>query len=1027
MMLKPLHFLACAGLAEIALAMGVGFATLSTAHAADAPPTAPVKIDFNRDVRPILSETCFHCHGPDAKTREADLRLDVRAGLLGVEGEPGHVIPGKPAESELFQRITSKDPEEQMPPPASTRKLSAAQVATIKMWIEQGAEWKGHWAYIPPVRAEAPQVEVAGFTRGDIDRFLAAKFAEQRLVPSPSADPRTLVRRLSFDLLGLPPEVADVEAFAANPTDAAYAALVEKYLASPAFGERMAVFWLDQVRFGDTDGYHGDNHRDVWLYRDYVIDAFNRNVPFDQFTTEQLAGDLLEQPTDAQKVASGYNRMLMTTREGGAQAKEYLAKYAADRVRNASGVWLGATIGCAECHDHKYDPYTAKDFYSFAAFFADVQETAVGAQAQTAMPTPEEKAKLAALESQIAEVRKTLDAETPALKQAQAEWEAALAASPAAAWTTLVPTKLTSDGKAKLEIAADGTITAKGKSPDKDVYTFEFPVEWKDAIALRLEIFPDDKLPAKGPGRAANGNFVLNELEAELGGQKLAFSQVTATHSQDGWAIIGAIDGQPESGWAILNETGKPNHAVFELAANQGTGLPETLVIRLRFNYGSQHTLGRFRLSSSTAARPVTAGAASGVNPQIAALVALPADQRTVEEQGKVARYYRTIAPLLEPVRKEIAALEKQRDALRKTFPETLVTAAMKPRMMRVLPRGNWMSDAGDVVTPNVPAFLPQIQAERATRLDLAKWLVSKENPLTARVMVNRFWAMFFGQGLVKSLDDFGAQGTWPTHPELLDALAVDFRDAGWDVKRLCKSIVMSGAYRQSSRGSEAARQHDPFNQWLARQGRYRLDAEFVRDQALFVSGLLVNKLGGPSAKPYQPAGYWSFLNFPKREYPVDHDENQYRRGLYTYWCRTFPHPSLVAFDAPSREECTVARTRSNTPLQALVLLNDPTYVEAARVLAERAIQDGGGETAARIDYLFRRCLSRPPRDAEVALLTALVDKHLAEYRADAAAAAALLKIGDRPAKDGLDRAELAAWTNVCRAIFNMHEMIMRN
>ncbi len=707
-------------------------ATAIIAAHSDLAAAGPADVDFNRDIRPILSESCYQCHGPDHNKLKAGLRLDTREGLFRSKDGSTVVVPGKPADSELMVRITTEDAETRMPPPKVGKSLTPVQGDRIKRWIEQGAVWKGHWSYIPPSR---PEVSGSPVADNPIDRLLRARIQAEGLEPSPEADRPTLIRRLSLDLIGLPPTPEEVDAFVNDGRLDAYEQVVDRLLASPRYGERMAVFWLDLVRFADTQGYHSDNHVDIWMFRDYVIRAFNANKPFDRMTIEQLAGDLLPSPTDETRIASGYNRLLQTTQEGGAQPKEYIAKYAADRVRNVSTVWMGTTLGCAECHDHKFDPFATREFYGLAAFFADIKETIVGVQEPTRFPSSDQ-----------ADALKRLEERRAALK-------AIKAASP---------------------------------------------------------------------------------------------------------------------------------------------------------------------------------------------------DQKT-----------------------ELAELEKQIAEHARKIPTTLVSTSIPPRVMRVLPRGNWMDDSGPVVVPDVPASLPPmgVKDRRASRLDLARWLVSGRNPLVARVMVNRLWKLAFGQGLVTTPDDFGSQGTWPTHPDLLDWLACEFVDSGWDIRAMLKQMVMTSAYRQSSRPRPVDLQRDPGNRWLARQNAFRLEAEFVRDNALAISGLLSDKIGGPSVKPYQPPGYWVFLNFPTREYDADHGPDEYRRGLYTYWQRTFLHPSLLAFDASTREECVVQRPRSNTPLQALVLLNDPTYVEAARVLAARVIREAGTDPMARLDRAFRLALARRPRPEESAVL----------------------------------------------------------
>ena len=1014
--------------------------SLLVAHSSRITAAAEPPIDFNRDIRPILSNVCFDCHGPDKNQRKADLRLDQKEDVFRERGGYSLVSPGKPDDSELLSRITDTDPRQRMPPPDALRQLTPPQIDLIQTWIKQGARWQEHWAYVPPTHVPPP--EVAGdtpFVRNDIDRFILQGLKAQNLKPSPEADRATLIRRLTFDLLGLPPSPDEVSAFVNDASDDAYEKVVDRLLASPHFGERMAMFWLDLVRYADTNGYHGDNHEDRDMYRDWVIEAFNRNLPFDRFTVEQLAGDLLPDATTESRIASGYNRLLMTTREGGAQAKEYLAKYSADRVRNFSAVWLAGTMGCCECHDHKYDPFTTRDFYSMAAWFADIQEIPVGEQPGTKIPTPEESEQLAALDRQLAPLNEVLARQTPELDAAQTAWEQSLRER-RVEWTVIKSSGLNSPGGATFKVLDDGSILAGGPSPDQDTYTFTFQTKLQKITALRLEVLPDDSLPSKGPGRASNGNFVLHELEARFEGVPLDWGTISAEHSQPNYDVAGAGDGKPDTGWAILDHTGRATTAVFELKLDQASDAEGTLTLSLAQNYGSGHTLGRMRFSVTTAPRPVRA-TGNGLPGNIAELLAIAPEQRSAEQRAALAAFYRTIAPQLEVPRRQATALQKERDALFGGVRTTLVSMSGQPRMIRVLPRGNWLDDSGEVVMPGVPGFLSTNQGpsgnEPLTRLDLARWLVSPDHPLTARVFVNRLWKLAFGQGIVRTVEDFGSQGTPPTHPELLDWLALEFSrprpDAtgatpkAWDVKRILKQIVMSATYRQSSHADESLRHLDPYNLWLARQGRFRLDAEVVRDNVLAVSGLLVNQLGGPSAHPYQPPGYWAYLNFPVREWQADRGDGLYRRGLYTYWCRTFLHPSLKAFDAPTREECVADRPRSNTPLQALVLLNDPSYVEAARGLAGRILREGGITTESRLQFAFMTTLSRPGRAEEIAILKGLYERHLAQFHSDAAGVDALLKVGDRPIPPDANHSELAAWMSVSRALFNLHEFVTRN
>ena len=831
-------------------------------------------VDFARDIRPLLSDNCFACHGPDAKQRKADLRLDTREGALVYIDGTSAVVPGKPSESELVRRVTTDDEDDLMPPPDSGKKLDATQKALLQRWIAEGAEYELHWSYKPVTRPMPPRVKNGSFVLNDIDRFVLATLRTKGHEPAREADRRTLIRRLSFDLTGLPPTWEQVRAFVADSSPRAFGKLVDRLLASPHYGERMAIYWLDLVRYADTMGYHSDNEQTKPLYREYVIDAFNDNLPFDQFTREQLAGDQLPGSTRRQLIASGYNRLNMTTREGGSQPKEYIAIYLGDRVRNVSGVWMATTLGCTECHDHKFDPFTSRDFYSLGAFFSDLEETPVGPQKYTPLPTTAQQAKVDKLKKQIPVLGAVLNTQTPALDDALARWES--------------------------------------------------------AQAERIASEPS--------------------AEADANGTEPAVS-----------------DGKP---------------------------------------------------TADSAAPPK----------KIGEILAVPLAKRSDEQKKTLAAHYRTFAPELAGARKELVDLKERIKRLEKAFPTSLVSVRLgKPRTVRILPRGNWQDESGPEVQPTVPARLKLADTEsRAKRSDLADWVVSKDNPLTARVMVNRLWALCFGRGLAMPLDDFGAQGTPPTHPELLDWLAADLMDHGWDIKRTMKLLVTSGAYRQSSIADAKTLAADPLNKWLARQGRWRLDAEMVRDNALAVSGLLAKPIGGASVKPYQPVGYWKHLNFPKRKWAPDSGVSQYRRGLYTFWCRTFLHPSMLAFDAPTREGCVAERTRSNTPQQALVLLNDPTYVEASRVFAERILQHGGDTDGERLAWAFERALSRQPSAGERDILLRLVGDRAAHFAANAGAAKAAAAAGEWPAATALKPERVAAWAAVSRAILNLYETTSR-
>lgn len=996
----------------------------------------PQNVQFNRDVRPILADNCFACHGPDRNKREADLRLDIEEGVFARAGEPV-IRRGDPSASELLRRVRSEDPDERMPPPHTGKRLTEYQISVLERWIAQGATWQDHWSFIPPVRPAVPPVQDVSWIINPIDAFILSRLEQQGFGPAPEADRRTLIRRLYFDLLGFPPSPKEVEAFVNDSRPQAYEELVDRLLASQHYGERMAVYWLDVVRYADTAGYHSDNHRDIYPYRDYVIDAFNRNKPFDQFTIEQLAGDLLPNASREQRIASGYNRLLQTTEEGGAQPKEYAAKYAADRVRNTSVIWLGITMGCCECHDHKYDSFTMRDFYSMEAFFADIQEKAVGRQDQTAVPTPEQEAKLTELERLLSQAKAAFTTVDPVRHERQQVWEREQLqrlARAAEQWQPVRPDRLAGANGTQFAILDDLSILTSGPNPEKETYQLEWSVtEPSRLTGIRLEALTHESLANKSLSRA-NGNFVLTEIELQVltnGGdsKNVRWKAAIADYAQEDFPVALAIDGKADTGWAVDGHTkAEPRTAVF--ITQEPLEVPAGATLRLRLRHESAyagHNIGRLRVSTTNWDEPSLDGLGN-LPAEVAEILRRPEAERTAEQQKVLRDHYRASAPEWAAERQAIAQLEKQIADLRATFPLTLVTTAGQPRTIRILPRGNWLDDSGEVVQPDVPAKLNRLEIgqRRGTRLDFARWLVAPENPLTARVFVNRLWMLCFGHGLVRTPEDFGTQGDWPTHPELLDWLAVEFRESGWNIKHIHKLMVMSRTYRLSSQADAALMAADPQNRLLARQNRFRLDAEFVRDTALKIAGILSPRLGGPSVKPYQPAGYWANLNFPKREWENDRGENLYRRGLYTYWCRTFLHPALLALDAPSREECTAMRPRSNTPLQALVLLNDPQFVEAARMFAVRILREGGSDEDQRIRFAFLAALQRPPRPEEQQAVRQLWLEHRRQFAADPTAASELLKVGAMPSPTDLPQDELAAWTSVARVLLNLHETITR-
>jgi len=1027
---------------------------LPAAHAEDA--ALPVTVRFNRDVRPVMANTCFKCHGPDKRANRASLRLDLpedaqreRHDKSGRAYRP--IVPGHPEQSEIWRRISAADPAQVMPPPDSLHQLDARGKAILRRWIEQGAVYEPHWAYVAPKKTALPATRAAA--ANPIDRFLLHELEERGITPSPEADPRTLLRRLSLDLTGLPPTIDETESFLADRQPGAYARLVDRLLASPHYGERMAVGWLDLARFADTVGFHGDQLYNNFPYRDYVIDAFNTNEPYDRFTREQLAGDLLPGATDRDRVATGFNRLNMVTREGGAQPREYLAKYAADRVRTVATTWLGSTMGCCECHDHKYDPFKTRDFYSLAAYFADVKQYGVYTD-YSYTPEPELKgysndspfppeievdnpylhARLdrfrARTRAQVADAAGAILAD-PARAGAAREWARQVAPVLAAhpdGWRILpiAEAKPLKDGAVAAlpdQSARLGPVKNAAQYKTGDGATLTLMPDPGPVATVRVEVLPDETFH----NRVTSTNDDSFTLTVELARWPAGQNQPEP---------IALADGYPrQPTWTYFN-----GHLLTSFTSNW-TSAPslvqqaQSLVLVLRqplvLQAGDRlvatvtsENAGRVRLSTSP-----LAVRAPGLAPVAEVAAALGAEPPTPEQARIAAAEFfagtgggrpEEFAALLLDVR-EIAACREGR-----AF--STVTVATAPSVTRVLPRGNWQDESGEVVAPAPPAFLAGAKppgGARPTRLDLADWLVSRDNPLTARAFVNRLWRQFFGTGLSAVVDDLGIQGEYPTHPELLDWLAVEFMDGGWDVKALVRLIVTSEAYRRSSKYRPDLADLDPNNRLLARQSPRRLEAEFVRDNALAAAGLINLEIGGPSIHPYQPEGYYAALQFPDRDYLADDDDRQYRRGVYVHWQRTFLHPMLANFDAPSREECTAMRLPSSTPQQALTLLNDPTFVESARGLAEQA-WSGTAEFAAGLDCAFARLVARPPTAAERASLQEFYGQQLAYYRGRPADATKLLAVGRHRAPPGADAPALAAQTEVARVLLNLNEAIVR-
>jgi hypothetical protein len=1020
--------------------------------------------EFARDIRPIFSDACFKCHGPDTAKRKADLRLDTEEGAFKDLGGYHALVPGKLDESELYRRITSEDDDERMPPPSTGRRLSPEEIDRIKRWIEQGAKWQKHWSLIPPKRPPLPQPKNAGWVRNPIDAFVLDRLEREGLAPAAEADRATLIRRISLDLTGLPPEPPDVDVFLGDTLPNALDKVVDRLLASPHFGERLASRWLDGARYADTHGYQSDGERTMWRWRDWVIDAFNRNMPFDRFTVEQLAGDLLPNPTLDQNIATGFNRNHRGNGEGGIVPEEYLVEYSVDRVETTATVWLGLTLGCTRCHDHKYDPFTQQEFYQLFAYFNNIPErgrTIKYGNSPPMIPTPtdDQVDQLAAMDRRIEAVRREIQDREPELAAAQDAWEKSADARSAQQWIPSAgllahypldgatadqlghaPTGKFQGGATAYTPGLNGKAAAfDGESAIEvgDVGDFGF----YDKFSCGAWIHPTSNDPGTILSRMTDeANYKGYELSLEDGKVQANFSvrwldDALRVETEDPlvpgrWHhVMMTYDSSRIAAGVQIYVDGRPQKLHVTL-----DGLNQDFRNKEPFRIGSRDAERRFRgaiaevcvykgvLAPETVAVLATADAVNEI-------LALPPTQRAPQQACKLRAYFlETQAPA--PIRRAYETLAKllnERVTLVESFPTTMIMSEMEPpRETFILTRGEY-DKPGKKVQRGVPASLPLLPPGAPNnRLGFARWLVDPGHPLTARVTVNRFWQLFFGNGLVRTLEDFGSQGEWPTHPELLDWLATEFVRTGWDVKALCRLIVTSATYQQSSRTFPATLAKDPDNQLLAHGPRWRLPAESIRDQALAASGLLVHTLGGASVHPYQPAGLGKDLN--GKEEPQDHGEALYRRSLYTYWKRTVAPPSMVTFDAAGRETCIVRETRTNTPLQALTLLNDVTFVEAARVLAQRILANPDLKTPEeRLTRAFRLLLTRPPSPAELKVLRADLEAHREQYRASPKDAAALVAVGEFPRDPRLDPRELAAYTATASLILNLDETISKD
>lgn len=996
-------------------------------------------VDFNRDIRPLLSDRCFHCHGPDEKKREADLRLDTREGAFAAlddEGEFFAIVPGNAEKSELIYRITTDDELDVMPPPESKLPaFTADEISLLKRWIDEGANYSELWTFVPVERPQIPESkESVEWASNEIDHFVHRKMEANQLEPSPEADRRTLIRRVSFEITGLPPKPEEVTAFLADSSEDAYEKVVDRLLASERYGERMAVEWLDAARYADTSGYQYDWFRTMWRWRDWVIDSYNRNQPYDEFITWQLAGDLLPDATMEQMIATGFNRNHPFTIEGGVIDEEYRVSYVADRVTTMGTVFMGLTLECARCHDHKFDPISQKDFYQLSAFFNHLPEKGqVGGKPLSgppaiATPTREQAERQGVIASRLRELNQSLLRKEEKLDAAQLEWEK----DRKSPWELVKEPAISSSAGTTFEPQDDGSLLAGGGVPRSDVYTFTVaPAAGKPVTGIKVEALTHKSMTGNGPGRSSNGNAVLTEIEIvsvdDSGTETvLPIKDAVADYEQKGFSAKDAIDGKKETGWAFDGNSNHADHWIAVSLADGAANFSENLIrVRLRFESRyAGHSFGRVRLSASTIPEPLT------MNDEALQklLSKAPADRKPAE-QNQVRRAFRATLPQFQDTVKEIASLEKEEADLKAAIPMTMVMSDAMPRDTFILERGQYDKQLEKVVAA-VPSRLPPLpEGAESNRLGLAQWLTQRKHPLTARVTMNRLWHQVFDVGIVKTVNDFGSQADWPSHQHLLDWLAVEFMDSGWDLKHMVKLIVMSSTYRQSSDTTEEILNRDPENRLLARGPRKRMSAEMVRDNALAVSGLLSSKIGGPSVKPYQPPGLWKELTNRKgfqQVYEADTGEDLYRRGLYTFWKRAAHHPMMATFDAPNREVCTFSRSATNTPLQALVLLHDPQFVEAARVLAVKLVKSSN-RVESRIQQGYLTILSREASALELKMLSELYKAELSAFQANDKEAEKLLAVGEAPLENELNQAEAAAMTMVVRTIMNLSETITKH
>ncbi len=1033
---------------------------------------AAEKVDFNRQIRPILSNKCFRCHGPDGSHRKADLRLDDFATATAKRDGPSAIVPGKPEASEVFRRISTLDADERMPPDDSGLKLTAAEIGLVRRWIAEGAVYQPHWAFISPQTPRLPKIEQTAWPKNPIDCFVLARLEAAGLNPATDAARETLLRRVTLDLTGLPPTTGEVDSFLADRDANAYEKVVDRLLASPRYGEHMAVEWLDAARYGDTNGYFTDAERKLWRWREWVINALNANMPFDRFTIEQLAGDLLPSATQEQLIATGFNRNHMMNNESGIIDEEYRVEYVADRTDTTGTVWLGLTVGCARCHDHKFDPLTQAEYYQLFAFFNNLPEKGLifsetPPEPTLAVLTPADEARRKELKETRTRLEQEFVPHETALTPEITNWEAAAKAELAQPVTDGLLAhfdfndRLTDDGPHNLQARTVGPLRYKDGfsksalefdgSQQVDLpagHRLDPQLPWTISFWIRpLPIARGAVLSVVSPDEP-RGLFVISQrlqvalsLVDRFNDGAIAVTTARPLKAAQWQFVTIAYDGSRKAagvslfvdGEAVDVTTTQDNLPAAATGSSSGPATPLNAICRI----GRHEKIGGFngRIDELRLfGRALSASEVVEVYSRyiIPAILETGSEKRNAKQKQQLLDNYisRRASADLQAAWRRLTEARRREAEFDAAVSTTLVMREMeKPRDTFLLERGRY-DKPGRKLTANVPGWLSALSSgSPQNRLGLAQWLVDPNHPLTARVTVNRYWQHFFGEGLVKTVNDLGTQGELPSHPELLDWLALRFVSGGWDVKALHKLIVMSATYRQSSVCPPATRAQDPENRLLGRGPRLRMGSEVIRDSALAASGLLIDQFGGPSARPYQPPGLWEAVSYnAEQSYIQSQGADLYRRSLYTFWKRQAPPPSMLSFDGPTRETCTVKRARTNTPLQALVLQNDPTYVEAARVLATRLALDYPPDPRERVRVAFRRILSRSPDAQETAALVKLYESQLAEYRTDSNAAGALLRVGDSSAPDQLlsDASELAAWTTVVSAIFNLDEAITK-